>query len=130
MVVKAHRSAHEDNPKDYSIMNDDKTTVDELKGIVDRFVSERQWEQFHKPKNLAMSIAIEAAELMEHFQWIGSDQPIEQVDNDSPIAQEIADVLAYTLRIATVLGVDLSQALELKMVRNRLKYPLPLAGKT
>lgn len=104
--------------------NDTSTTIQELKSIVNQFVMERDWERFHLPKNLAMSIAIEAAELMEHFQWTGTDSAPDPITDDSPVAQEIADVLAYTLRIAEVLGVDLSRALELKMVRNRLKYPL------
>jgi dCTP diphosphatase len=104
--------------------SDSTVTIRELKTIVNEFVAERNWEPFHHPKNLAMSISIEAAELMEHFQWTSSTDVYQHVDNDSPIAQEIADVLAYTLRMAEVLGVDLSQALELKMVRNRLKYPL------
>jgi NTP pyrophosphatase (non-canonical NTP hydrolase) len=91
---------------------------------VNQFVAERDWERFHQPKNLAMSIAIEAAELMEHFQWTGIESVPDSITDDSPVAQEIADVLAYTLRMAEVLGIDLSRALELKMVRNRLKYPL------
>lgn len=100
------------------------TTIQELKAIVNQFVAERDWERFHQPKNLAMSIAIEAAELMEHFQWTGPESAPDSITDDSPVAQEIADVLAYTLRMAEVLGIDLSRALELKMVRNRLKYPL------
>jgi len=104
--------------------SDTSTTIQELKSIVNQFVTERDWERFHLPKNLAMSIAIEAAELMEHFQWTGAESAQDSITDDSAIAQEIADVLAYTLRIAEVLGVDLSRALELKMVRNRLKYPL------
>jgi dCTP diphosphatase len=104
--------------------SDTSTTIQELKSIVNQFVTERDWERFHLPKNLAMSIAIEAAELMEHFQWTGAESAPDPITDDSPVAQEIADVLAYTLRIAEVLGVDLSRALELKMVRNRLKYPL------
>ena len=107
-----------------SLRSDATVTIDQLKSIMNQFVAERNWEAFHQPKNLAMSIAIESAELMEHFQWTNPIAPSVPIGDDSPIAQEIADVLAYTLRIATVLGVDLSQALERKMVRNRAKYPI------
>jgi len=99
-------------------------TVAQLHAIVRMFVMERGWEHFHTPKNLAMSISIESAELMEHFQWTAPELPSEPIGDDSPIAQEIADVLAYTLRLADVLGVDLGRALALKMERNRLKYPI------
>jgi dCTP diphosphatase len=102
------------------------TTIDDLKQIMNQFVAERSWEKFHLPKNLAMSIAIESAELMEHFQWSHPAPPSEPIGDDSPIAQEIADVLAYTLRLAQILGVDLSRALTLKMARNREKYPIGL----
>lgn len=110
--------------------SDTSTTVQQLKSIVNEFVAGRDWQRFHRPKNLAMSIAIEAAELMEHFQWTEAEEAREAMADDSPVAQEIADVLAYTLRIADVLGIDLSRALELKMVRNRLKYPVgqPFGG--
>lgn len=73
-----------------------------------------------------MSIAIESAELMEHFQWTNPEQPLGPIGDESPVAQEIADVFAYTLRLAEVLGVDLSQALERKMKLNRIKYPIGL----
>jgi len=107
-----------------SKLSDPTATVDQLKQVVNQFVSERSWERFHSPKNLSMSIAIEAAELMEHFQWTDPEAPSISMSNDSEVAQEIADVLAYTLRLSHVLGIDLSAALQLKMERNREKYPL------
>jgi NTP pyrophosphatase (non-canonical NTP hydrolase) len=107
--------------------SDENATVSQLKEILNDFVAERNWERFHLPKNLAMSIAIETAELMEHFQWTNPPASLEAVGDDSPVAQELADVLAYTLRLAEVLGVDLSHALELKMERNKAKYPVGVA---
>ena len=103
---------------------DSTATIEDLKAIVNHFVEERSWKSFHSPKNLAMSISIEAAELMEHFQWSHSDSTSSPVDHDSPIAQELSDVLAYSLALANVLGIDLSRALESKMERNRQKYPV------
>lgn len=107
-------------------MHDETTTLAQLRAIVQEFVAERQWGQFHTPKNLAMSLAIEAAELMEHFQWLSAEQsrslavaPAEL----SEVADEMADVLCYLLAMANELNVDVSAALEAKMVKNRVKYP-------
>ena len=105
-------------------LTDANATIDQLKALVKRFVEERTWESFHSPKNLAMSISNEAAELMEHFQWTNPDSPVIPLAHDSPIAQEISDVIAYTLALANVLGIDLSTALEFKMGMNCLKYPV------
>lgn len=109
-------------------------TIRELSEIVNQFVRDRNWEQFHKPKNLAMSIAIEAAEIMEHFQWTDaipegpeSGDAHERTVSDpdqTPVAEEVADVLAYLLRLATVLGIDPARALVAKMKKNEVKYPL------
>lgn len=88
------------------------------------FVRERDWEQFHSPKNLAMAMIVEAAELVEHFQWA-----TEQQSRDLPpeklaeVEQEIADTFIYLLRLADVLGVDLIDAAHRKMDRNAQKYP-------
>ena len=105
-------------------LSDSTATIDELKALVNQFVTDRSWESFHSPKNLSMSIAIEAAELMEHFQWANPNSPTLSLANDSPIAQELSDVLAYSLALANTLGIDLSRALESKMKRNELKYPV------
>lgn len=112
-------------PSDQDENRSDATvTIAQLKAVMNEFVQERSWDKFHLPKNLAMSIAIESAELMEHFQWTNPEQPLHPIGDDSPVAQELADVFAYTLRLAQVLGVDLSQALEKKMKLNRVKYPV------
>ena len=93
------------------------------------FVAEREWQSFHDPKNLSASIAIEAAELMEHFQWLRSDE-LDSIQEDHEkmglIGEELADIMAYLLSCASVLGVDLSAALADKMKKNAIKYP---AGK-
>ena len=112
---------HVNNPEN---LTDATATIAQLKQLMNRFVEERDWQRFHTPKNLAMSIAIETAELMEHFQWTNPDCPMKPIGNESPVAQELADLFAYTLRLAEVLGVDLSNALESKMVLNRIKYPI------
>ena len=107
--------------------NDSHSTIDDLKRIVAGFVSERGWEQFHNPKNLATSILIEAAELAEHFQWstpAEAESVAGTVTSEHPIAQEIADVFAYVLAIANRLDVDLSEALHAKMAKNAAKYPV------
>ena len=107
-------------------MKDDQTTVAELTALVARFVAERDWQQFHDPKNLSASIAIEAAELMEHFQWLRSDELV-GVANDpkavGEIREEVADILAYLLSFASRMKIDLSSALADKMAKNATKYP-------
>lgn len=107
-------------------MDDKTTTVAELKQLVADFVAERDWQQFHDPKNLSMSIAIEAAELMEHFQWVRSEEldaiRSEGHDHDE-VAAELADVLAFAVSLANALDIDIADAMQRKMVRNAEKYP-------
>ena len=107
-------------------MTDDRTTVRELRELVDRFVSERDWHQFHAPKNLAMALSIEAAELLEHFQWIDVEESRTLRDDAArrgAVGEEMADVACYLLAMANELGIDLSQAVRDKMVKNARKYP-------
>jgi NTP pyrophosphatase (non-canonical NTP hydrolase) len=95
-----------------------------LREIVRQFVNERDWDQFHTPKNLSSALAVEAAELLEHFQWLrsgGSDELDEAKLRE--VRHEMADVLVYLVRLADKLDVDLMAAVEEKMVLNRLKYP-------
>lgn len=112
-------------------VNDETTTVAQLRHVMREFVAERHWQHFHNGKNLAMSLAIEAGELMEHFQWLTSDEVLhsDQLDLDG-IKDELADVVCYALTLANSLNFDLSQAIEQKMVKNRLKYPAPPHGPT
>jgi NTP pyrophosphatase (non-canonical NTP hydrolase) len=107
--------------------SDESTTIAELREIVRDFVAERDWQQFHAPKNLSMALAIEAAELMEHFQWLSVEASralADDRDRLSAVQEEVADVLCYTLALANELGIDLSDALRAKMVRNAEKYPI------
>lgn len=107
-------------------MSDHETSVEQLRGAVRRFVAERDWEQFHSPKNLAMSLAIETAELMEHFQWLDVEQSrryCEEPRRREQVRQELADVLCYVLALANVLEMDLSQAVRDKLRQNAAKYP-------
>jgi len=100
-------------------MNDAQTTLQELRAEVQQFNSDRDWHQFHTPKNLAVSIAVEAAELLEHFQW--ADEP--PAERRPQVAEELADVLIYCLTMADALKIDLSQTVHQKLVRNAAKYP-------
>ena len=107
--------------------NDSKTTVDDLKRIVDRFVAERHWERYHTPKNLASSAAIEAAELMECFQWLTPEESYD-VKRDpakkQAIAEEICDVVSYLLSLCLQLDVDLASEFVKKYEKNARKYPV------
>ena len=107
-------------------MDDDHTTIGELRKIVDRFVEERDWRQFHTPKNLSIALSIEAAELMEHFQWLDPQESRAVAHDDvkrAAAGEELADVICYALAMANELGIDVSQALADKMVKNAQKYP-------
>jgi NTP pyrophosphatase (non-canonical NTP hydrolase) len=105
---------------------DDTTTLAELRGLVRQFVDERDWRQFHSPKNLSMSLAIEAAELMEHFQWITPEES-RAIAGDGAAreaaGEELADVVCYALALANELGLDVATAVRDKMVKNVQKYP-------
>jgi dCTP diphosphatase len=94
-----------------------------------QFVQDRDWGKFHTPKNLAMSAAIEAAELMEIFQWLTGDESHSITSSPEVMEatrQEIADVLIYTLRLADVLGIDVEAAILHKISMNESKYPVEI----
>lgn len=98
--------------------------LDRLRAIVRAFVDERDWDQFHTPKNLASALTVEAAELLEHFQWLRHGAADELGDAKlREVRHEMADVLVYLVRLADKLDVDLLAAVEEKMVLNRAKYP-------
>ena len=98
-----------------------------LRAIVRQFVDERDWDQFHTPKNLASALSVEAAELLEHFQWLQTGRAEELgAAKLKEVRHEMADVLVYLVRLADKLDVDLFQAVEEKMVLNRAKYPAEL----
>ena len=105
-------------------MADQKVTIAQLKEIVSTFVNERDWNQFHSPKNMSMAIAVEAAELMEHFLWVDGKASVQALEkNRQEIEDEIADIAGALLMFCDENNIDLSAAIERKMALNRLKYP-------
>jgi dCTP diphosphatase len=107
-------------------MSDSDTPVARLRELVEDFVARRDWHRFHTPKNLAMSLAIEAAELMEHFQWLTAEQSravTAQPEKLAEVAEELADVLCYALAMTNELGIDLSSTIRAKLAKNEQKYP-------
>jgi NTP pyrophosphatase (non-canonical NTP hydrolase) len=99
-------------------------SLTELRDRIRAFVAERDWEQFHSPKNLAMALAVEAAELMEQFQWLTPEESAVPDDRRRQrIADELADVLVYLVRMADRLDVDLLAAASAKLEHNARKYP-------
>ncbi len=108
-------------------MNDATTTVAQLRALLADFVAQREWQSYPDAKNLSASIAIEAAELMEHFQWVRSDElPALLQDRQvrAAIAEELADVLCYALSLANTLELDISAAVSAKVAKNARKYPV------
>src|SRR5690606_4269746 len=104
---------------------DSTCTLAELKRVVEEFVSQRTWHKFHNAKNLSMALAVEAAELMEHYQWLTTEQTVAGEGYDlEQVTDELADITSYVLALANALAIDLASAVVNKMVKNRLKYPL------
>lgn len=100
----------------------------ELRELLRTFAAERDWDQFHTPKNLATALSVESAELLEHFQWLKDDESHNLSDpTKESVAQEMADVLLYLVRLADKLDVDLAEAARRKIALNAIKYPADLA---
>ena len=100
----------------------------ELQARLRAFAAQRQWQPFHTPKNLAMALMVEAAELAEIFQWMTPEQSLAVREDPAlrePIADEVADVLLYLLQLADHAGVDLAEAVEHKLRKNAVKHPVP-----
>ena len=113
-----------------AILNDATTPIAELKKRVLDFARERDWEQFHSPKNLSMALAAEAAELMEHFLWATGEGSAEIASNPAKrqkIEEELADIVIYALEFANVTGLDVASVIESKMNANARKYPVEKA---
>lgn len=111
-------------------LTDSSTTVAEIKSRVLDFARERDWEQFHAPKNLAMALAAEAGELMEHFLWAtpeASRTIAQDETRRAKIEEELADVVIYALEFANMTGIDVAGAIERKMTANGVKYPVEKA---
>jgi NTP pyrophosphatase (non-canonical NTP hydrolase) len=106
----------------------DTRTFDDLRQRLAAFAAERDWDQFHSPKNLAMALAAEAGELLEHFQWLTEAESAALADDRrDEVALELADILLYLVRISDKLDVDLLAAAHRKIGLNELKYPADLA---
>lgn len=103
-------------------------SIEALKQKIQDFVDQRDWSQFHTPKNLSMAMMVEAAELLEHFQW---DTPAEShqlsAEKREQVGHELADTLVYLIRIAQVLNIDLLEVANQKIALNAKKYPVELA---
>lgn len=106
---------------------DSDCTIGDLKEKVAQFVRKRDWEQYHSPKNLSMSLAIEASELMELFQWVGSNDSKDVLkDQRREIQDELADIATYLLEFCNLYDIDLSTAVSRKLRLNARKYPVKL----
>ncbi len=104
------------------------TGLDELMAAIRRFNNDRDWHQFHSPKNLVMALGVEVAELTEHFQWLTQQQSRAlPPDKREAVTREIGDVLIYLLNLSDQLGIDPLKAAMKKMQQNQRKYPVALA---
>ena len=102
------------------------TDLTTLRDALRSFCAERDWHRFHTPKNLVMALSVEAAELVEHFQWATPEESLNLDDGKrAEVADEIADVLIYLTELADVLGIDPIAAAREKIVKNASKYPAP-----
>lgn len=128
MIVAGSASAQRVRMK--TALTDATTTVGDLKERVLAFARERDWEQFHAPKNLSMALAAEAGELMEHFLWAtpeNSKQLVQDTTKRAKIEDELADVIIYGLEFANMTGIDVAAVIERKMAANAAKYPVEKA---
>lgn len=106
--------------------SDDDTTMGALRQMVRDFVDQRDWRQFHAPKNISMALSVEAAELMEHFQWMTVAES--RAVGDDParlglVGEELADVMCYAMALANELDIDIASTMRAKMKKNEAKYP-------
>jgi len=109
-------------------MNDSATTLDALKTRVQEFTKQRSWEQFHSPKEICNALSIEAAELLQLFLWSDGPSSIQKLEQKREAVQdETADVLYWLLQLSWQHNIDLSKALENKMLKNEQKYPVALS---
>ena len=98
--------------------------TESIQASLREFAKERDWEQFHSPKNISMALMVEAAELLEHFQWLTQEASFElSPEKKGQVADEIADVQIYLCRIADLLKINMGDAVEQKMKKNEAKYP-------
>lgn len=109
---------------DYSFMK----SLEELTREIVAFRDARDWKQFHNPKDLAISLVLEATEVLEHFQWKNTEEMSTHVQaNKTDIGEELADTLYWIILMSNDLGIDILEALERKMIKNSVKYPVEKA---
>jgi dCTP diphosphatase len=102
--------------------------IRELAQQLEQFAKERDWQQFHSPKNLASALIVESGELLEHFQWMTEEQSRNpDAETRAQVATEVADVLLYLIQLSTALGIDLVAAAQSKLQVNARKYPVDKA---
>ena len=104
--------------------------IDKIKNELRKFAKEREWEQFHSPKNLAMALSGEVGELSEIFQWLNEEQSYKENISDEDlekVREEVADILLYIIRLSDKLDIDLEQAVLNKLKINKEKYPVELS---
>jgi dCTP diphosphatase len=111
-------------------MTDHTTTFEEIKSAVAKFAKDRDWEQFHAPKNLTMAIAAEAGELLEHYLWVtteASSKLTSDPQKRDKVAEELADIIILSLQFSNMTGIDVAAAITSKLQKNAAKYPVEKA---
>ncbi|MCK4848119.1 MAG: nucleotide pyrophosphohydrolase [Candidatus Heimdallarchaeota archaeon] len=105
---------------------------EELKSLVKTFIQERNWQKYHTPKNLSMSIAIESAEILELFQWYTNEEALEKIRSDPKLKlaleDELADVLIYVLSMSNICEIDLTNAIRKKLKTNEKRFPIDIVS--
>jgi dCTP diphosphatase len=126
-VIKTVRERCDSNQECSKLHSDTEMTLDELKMKVKKFLQNRGWETYHNPKNLAASICIEAAELLEVFQWVSLDEAASWNNDPSKlerVKEELADIIIYCLSMANTMKINLTQAVLDKLEKNQARYPV------
>lgn len=111
------------------MVNNEALNINDLQKKIQQFATERDWQQFHTPKNIAMALTVEAAELLELFQWLTPEESLSMQDDPKwkeRVGEEMSDVLLYLFRMADHLNINLPAAIENKMEKNAKKYPADL----
>jgi dCTP diphosphatase len=112
-----------------NLMSDEKTTLIDLRDMVKKFVNDREWAQYHNPKDVAVAISLEASELLEHFLWVPDKESgaiAKETEKLVQLEQELADIIIYCLSFANVLHIDVAKAVEDKVRLNAIRYPVAL----
>lgn len=114
-----------------TLMKHTSKSLSDLQHQIRKFCDDRDWDQFHNPKDLSISLSLEAAEVLEHFQWKSPEEMVSYaIEKKSEIGEELADVFYWVLLLANKLDIDLINAFEAKMTKNEAKYPIEKAKGT